>query len=1646
MGLVPVEVAGYTGRVAGRPADLYAAVWTRPKDADLSTLLHAGVPSDRYEAMKRSLAQRDYFPSALHCFRGSAGQVLCSGVWRRRQGLAPPWQSWAGDQAFYDKKSETLRNSLTQEGVCLYAGGPEAGPRWLGLWHESTAVESRGLYALSPAEHLKQCRRLAAQGYRPVSVSVLPAKKGQTVAASVWQRPLSRDLALAYQLSVNARRLADEGNVAAAVTLLERGVEVRNREGQAGHAHLAADLHFLAGLHARTLEGRRRAETLYSQALAIRKRALDVGHADYEATVDALAALYQAASNYEPLVPLYRERLEARKAAHGEQHPAYARALVDLARALQGLKQFDKAEPLLLQARDVRGRSLGTGHAEYADSLHRLAALYHDRKQYDRAEPLYLESLAVTRKSQGETHPAYAERQRGLVELYRATRQPEKIEALYRQTAQRRKSALGERDPHYAAALHDLGSFYHEQGQGDRAEPLLRQARTICLSSLADRLQKLALEYLRAGQTDKAGPPLEEALATLRKLPGRAPVADIPFLVALGNLYSRQGKHARAAVFYAEVRDLRKRSVGEDHDLYADSVRDLARACQAAKDFTRAEPLFRETVALRRQKHGVGSGQHADALYDLGAAYLAAGKHAQATSPLNEYLAASRARLGEGSVDYARSLYKVAGLHYEADRPAPAEPLLLTARDIFKQKVGTDSLEYADAVDRLGRVYVTLGRTREAAPLLAEGCAIREKRLGPGTPRVRANLRTLAGVYGVLGQKEKSRELYLRAHELTRKAVGADTSEFALSLRTIAALHLAQGKTDLAEKLLLQSRAIVKKALGPHHLEYAESLQVLASLYQTRRDYARAEPLYLEAYQIIQKAAPRVSYAHSSILNSLGSFYFATGEVAKAQTFFRQEAEVKKKLPNAPGSPWIHESAAAHAHVQSGEYEKAAALLQKMLAEIERNLGADSNSYFVYLLQLVSVYQQLGQTAEAHEAVTRAIEIAARIAGEDHPLYALALVTLSNLCESLGQFDNSEMLLEKVRAINEKFYGADHPEAAGYFQPLARVYLAEGKPDRAVPLCRTMLRQNLDLARNTLPWLSEAQAVAFLTNPYRQHARDLLLSALRPRARDSARDVYAAVWDSRALLARTLARRQRLLASAPMATPLAAELARTRQELAQLTLAAPEPGQGEARHRRLARLNEDKERLEKELARLGQETGKLPASEESSPADLARHLADDEAVVDIVEATVLIPSADKKGLRIDSHYDAFILTRRKQAPGYSVVWQTLGPTRPIDDAIENWREHLVGEKDPFVYGRRRKRAAAADSGREGTLKALVWDRIEPHLGGRTTVVILPEGRLTLLPWAALPGKKPGTLLLDSHAIGTASHGQHLVELLTRKTKPEGNLLLVGGVDYGARPQQGMTMPDRRQWRPLPATVAEIEAIAGLWQGQGKPAVLTGKAAGELALRRVLPGARFAHLATHGFFADDSYRTALKHQTGQEQLFAGGAGGSQAHATVTARNPLILSGIVLSGANLPPQTDREGLPMGEDGILTAEEVASLRLERTELVVLSACETGIGTEVPSEGVFGLQRAFALAGARTTVASLWEVGDDATRALMLEFYQNLWQRKMSKLKALCEAQRTLAQRYDPATKRLRPPGTAAAPCPPFFWAAFVLNGDWR
>ena len=497
------------------------------------------------------------------------------------------------------------------------------------------------------------------------------------------------------------------------------------------------------------------------------------------------------------------------------------------------------------------------------------------------------------------------------------------------------------------------------------------------------------------------------------------------------------------------------------------------------------------------------------------------------------------------------------------------------------------------------------------------------------------------------------------------------------------------------------------------------------------------------------------------------------------------------------------------------------------------------------------------------------------------------------------------------------------------------------------------------------------------------------------------------------------------------ATPLLAELRQVSRQLSAATLTPA--GQADSRRRRdmIGELAARRERLESELARLLAEKQSLTSG---SVRDVQAALPAGVVLVDFLEYYRSAPPPTAAGPAFQPRREVLAFVLRSEG---RIARVDLGEADLLSRHVDSWRR---------TCGAAGQGAAAGKQ-----IRAAVWEPIVAQAGPFHTALLSPDGALTKLPFNALPGKRRGAYLIEEVLLVTAPVPRLLPDFsahaaaarqaeATSQTRVPRGLLLLGDVDFGtasapdAPPGQGLP----RSFPPLANSRSEILAVRDSFEqaygSSSEVVTLRGDAATERRFVEQAKNARYLHLATHGFFVPQQAST--------------GASKPSAAASGT------LCGLALSQANQQDhEPDRliggidEEVP--EDGLLTALEVEALDLRQADLVVLSACETGLGEIAAGEGVLGLQRAFHTAGARTVVASLWKVEDRATRELMERFYENLWnaERPMTRSEALRQAQIALLRKARTrGVSLVDQQGAAEAGTPPCFWAAFILSGDWR
>jgi CHAT domain-containing protein/tetratricopeptide (TPR) repeat protein len=1064
------------------------------------------------------------------------------------------------------------------------------------------------------------------------------------------------------------------------------------------------------------------------------------------------------------------------------------------------------------------------------------------------------------------------------------------------------------------------------------------------------------------------------------------------------------GKLTEAVAALEKVLALDRELYGNVHEEVANALEQLADLHLEREAFDRARTARQERLEIRKKLSGEKHYTVTDARLDLADV---------------DFLA-RLSREERGRVREARALNERMPELYRQGKFGEALPLARKSVALCRQVLGDSHPDTAEALNNLGSVLQSLGSHAEARQRYEQALAITERIFGTDHPNTAADLNNLGGLLQDLGDYAAAQPYREQALAIFRRVLGEDHPNTAIALNNLGGLLQDQGDYAAARVYFERALALLKRVRGEDHPETARAFHSLGYALFVQGDYAAARPYLEQAFAVLRKAVGDDHPDTARALNTLGFLLYAQKDYAAARRSVEQALAISRRV--------LGEN-----HLQ--------------VADVLNFLG------------VVLVAQKDLEGARRH--FQQALDICRRALGNEHPRTANVLNSLGQVFQEQGDYARAQSFFEQALAIDKKVLGDKHRETAIVQGNLGVVMCFRQNFAGGRQHLEQALTARLQTAENVLGTLSEAEALSYVEAIH--SGRDPLLFAAQHLPDVAPEKAYAWVWATRALASRAVAGRRNLVERVAAARPLWDQLQRTRKQLAQLANAAMPPDRARARQEHVGQLNIEKERLERELAGLSAAFRRQQDVQHIGFADLLARLPPDTAVVDMVYAGLLEPSTERPGEWQRSHqYEAFVLRKSDRPPGYSVAWVHLGPARPIHQAVREWRQNLL-----------RGTASPADAGAPAReLRRLAWEPLEPHLAGCPTVVIIPDLAFTRVPWAALPGKKPGTHLLDEYALATAENGQQLYDLITREPLRGDQLLVVGGVRYDdapARPALPSLVATRRgplpgagkarHWPNLEGSLEEAEQIAALWPGSSQGVLLKGAAATPAALREALPRARYVHLATHGFFSNPAARSVFQQDGTREPLLQRGFAMVGRRATPVGRNPLILSGIVLAGANLQQTQNEWGVPVGDDGILTAEEVTALDLSGTELVVLSACETGLGDVAGGEGVFGLQRAFGLAGARTVIASLWKLDDRATQALMVEFYRNLRERKLSKLEALRQAQRVMLRRYDQQRGKLRGPEEVPVDpkaleaarqrngaLPAFYWAGFVLSGDWR
>jgi CHAT domain-containing protein len=669
---------------------------------------------------------------------------------------------------------------------------------------------------------------------------------------------------------------------------------------------------------------------------------------------------------------------------------------------------------------------------------------------------------------------------------------------------------------------------------------------------------------------------------------------------------------------------------------------------------------------------------------------------------------------------------------------------------------------------------------------------------------------------------------------------------------------------------------------------------------------------------------------------------------------------------------------------------------------------------------LAELYDDQGQYLKSEPLHVRALAIDEKVLGPDHPGVATDLNNLAGLYRAQGQYAKAEPLYVRALAIDEKALGPDHPDVANTLNNLAVLHFAIADLDGALRFqARADDAREAELRRNLIAGSQQAKRLYLEQTRYETDIALSIQAASGPTNAAALRMALTQVLRRKGRALDALVDQLDALArsGSPEDRRLLGELSRARAEHAALMLGGP-GNKGIEQHRQ--DLADSAKRVDDLEAQASARSSRLRA--ELSPITLDGVTAAVPKGTALVEFATYRPYAAKARSLGATRYVVFTLVDG------TIRWTDLGEAAQIDTAVAALRDVLRAHEDGTLSD-----VEAEVKPRARALDALVFAPVRKLVGTSTRLLVAPDGQLSLVPFDALVDEQ-GRYVTEVYEISYLSSGRDLLRLAARGESRQPAAVIAnpdfGGTGAGADMSRALVLAEaqsqqqtstpaadllaRAYFPPLRGTAAEAEALGGLLPGSR---VLTGAAASKKALA-ALSGPRVLHLATHGFFLAGE-RPAAALGRGLE-LSSASAEVATAAQTDT-EDPLLRSGLALAGANLH---------QGGDGILTSLEAASLDLWGTKLVVLSACDTGVGEVHNGDGVYGLRRAFVLAGSETQVMSLWPVSDLGTRDLMIGYYK-----RITAGEGRSEALRRMRLEFLAYPKRAHP----------YFWASFIVSGEW-
>ncbi|MCF8307177.1 MAG: CHAT domain-containing protein [Ignavibacteriales bacterium] len=929
---------------------------------------------------------------------------------------------------------------------------------------------------------------------------------------------------------------------------------------------------------------------------------------------------------------------------------------------------------------------------------------------------------------------------------------------------------------------------------------------------------------------------------------------------------------------------------------------------------------------------------------------------------------------GKLSDCYVESLNNLGVLYEALGRFNDIFPLYLEALEVIKQTGGNENQHYVITLNNLAGLYQSVGKYDDALPIYLEALNSSEKKSGKKHPEYSKCLNNLAVLYKEMGRNEDALPLFLEAMEINGKTLGKEHWEYGVNLNNLAHLNQLMGRYKEALQFSNESLSVTEKTLGKSHITYSIRLNNLAVLYRELGRNEEALPLILEALNITENTLGKEHANYGFLLNNLAFIYQAMGL-----------------------------------------YDEALETFLTALENTEKTLGKDHYEYGNRLNNLAMLYREMGRDEEALSLSLDAFGNTERALGKDHADYGVRLHNLALIYMDLDRYDESQKLFLEALPILTAALGKDHSKYGNILVSLKELYIAMNQDSLAAPLIIEANQNLIKQIKSVFSFSSEKNKREFFASLCKNFDQ---FQSFMLKTGGKYEDLSGMMYDDLLILKGQILNESKAMLQSVFNNPDSLVSEKYSQWIGLKRRLATQFGKPiSSRKFNIDSLQNIANKLESELVMLSKDFQIVREKEAVTWKDIRGTLKDDEIAIEFSRFRYY----DRKWT--DSvYYVAYVVTPGCENPEMIVLFEE-----------NELLKFLRGNSPESLYNTRSLSTVAAksSSGLNDSLYNLILKPLESVITGKKNIYFSTDGNLHQIAFAALQNTA-GILMCEKHNLVQLNSTNQII--VKREQPSKEPALLAGGINFNydkglntdtsgtfnfnplSNKDKKLRSAGRRisdEWQYLEGSKNEIELINKIYREKNLSAtVLSGEAATEEEIKKLDGNSpKILHLATHGFFFEDP-----------EDKRKDGYSDNNTYAF--SDDPLLRSGLVLAGANYAWKNGVNPYKK-EDGILSSYEISNLNLSNTDLVVLSACETGLGDIEGSEGVYGLQRAFRMAGADYLIMSLWSVPDEETVEFMEIFYKS-WLSDKTIREAFTSAQVAMSNKYR---------------TDPDKWAAFVL-----